>query len=246
MPVIRAGTRLIFFAHVPKCGGQSMDIYLQRRFGPLGLWDPGFLRRGAAARATPVSPQHLSGVQVAALFPEGLFDAQFALVRHPVARILSEYHYDIRLRGLSPAPAFCDWLRAAHALARADPTAHDHHLLPQTAFLPPGDVALFPLEGGMAPVVAWLDEVTGTTAPDVTVPHANVGRRPAEGAAADLVGEAELSLIAEWFAGDFQRFGYAPGLPAAPVAAMQPAPRPWLGGVRNWWRARHARRRRRL
>lgn len=232
MPIVRAGSRLLYFAHVPKCGGDSVERYLARRFGAPALLDRMFLERPPAAAATRVSPQHLTAAQLAVLFPPRFFDASFALIRHPVARMVSEYHYDVQLRALRPAPAFGAWLREARELARQDPGARDNHLLPQTAFLPDRDTALFPLEDGMAPLIAWLDRVTGTVAPRLRMPHANRGTRAAGAAAADLAGPAEIAIIADWFAADFDRFGYPPALPDA---SAEPR-RSWWQAARNRWR----------
>lgn len=214
MPIFRAGPKLVFFAHVPKCGGDSMARYLERRFGPVALLDRWHDRQPAAARWSRTSPQHMTGAQVARWFPPGFFDASFALVRHPVARIVSAYHFDLRTRsdGLIP---FARWLDTALADLAADPTCRDGHLRPQVDFLPAPETVLFRLEDGGQAVIDWLDGICGETAPDLAFPHANRGKEDAATAAAGLVGPDELARIHQVYRADFDRFGYAPGLPDA-------------------------------
>ena len=41
MPIFRINDKLHFYAHVPKCGGSSVEFYLTERFGPLALDERG-------------------------------------------------------------------------------------------------------------------------------------------------------------------------------------------------------------
>ena len=34
MPIARVSGKLVLFMHVPRCGGTSMEDYLEARFGP--------------------------------------------------------------------------------------------------------------------------------------------------------------------------------------------------------------------
>jgi hypothetical protein len=160
----------------------------------------------------------MSGAQVARWFPPGFFDASFALVRHPVARIVSAYHFDLRTRSATgSAPSFSDWLSTALADLAADPFTRDMHLRPQVDFLPHPDIRLFPLEEGMAPVIDWLDTQSGQSAPDLEVPHSNRGKVDASDAAARLVTAPDLARIGQVYRVDFERLGYHVGLPAPPT-----------------------------
>ena len=50
MPIFRHDGALYFFAHVPKCGGQSVEDYLSRRFGPLAFLNNDYYARPIAWR----------------------------------------------------------------------------------------------------------------------------------------------------------------------------------------------------
>ncbi|WP_114966931.1 sulfotransferase family 2 domain-containing protein [Alkalilacustris brevis] len=208
MPIIKSARQLIYFAHVPKCGGASLTRYLSRRFGPLAFADERHLIRPSEGRATVVSPQHLTREQLDRLFPARFFDATFAVIRHPVSRIVSEYHYDSKLRELDPSPPFGDWLQEALDLAQHNPGARDNHLRCQVEFLPGSDTALFRIEDGMTKVVEWLNTVTASRSFRAKVPHCNAAETPAARSARQLVGPADLERIVEHYAADFERLGY--------------------------------------
>jgi len=227
MPSLTLPDRLIWFAHCPKAGGTSVERVLVARFGPaVGHlhwgWDLWWKRGGWRLADPPCSPQHLTWTDAAAFLPRPP-DAVFAMVRDPLARMVSEYRYQRRARRGTPLGRalallpFATWLRAMLGLAVANPYAFDNHLRPQSDFVPEG-ARIFRLEAGFAPVGAWLGEVTGEP-PPVVFPHELDG-----GARADIrLYSEDIELIAAAFAGDYARFGY--GLPD-PAALPRD---PWAG-----------------
>ncbi len=92
MPVFKIGGKLCYFAHIPKCGGSSVAAYLKERVGPVGCFAPLKWHDGAERWSRP-SPQHIDWASLQHLLPEAMLDAVFAVVRHPVARIVSAYHF---------------------------------------------------------------------------------------------------------------------------------------------------------
>jgi hypothetical protein len=221
--------RLLYFAHVPKCGGSAVEDYLARRFGPLGLFDWSHLKRPPSERATISSPQHLTAMQIARLFPPGIFVASFAVVRHPVSRMVSEYAYDSKISGravaLDERADFAAWLDEALDEVGRDPTVRDNHLRPQSDFVPQ-DARVFAFESGLAPIILWLDSMAGGADGPRDMTVQNPGPMPAESRVARLVGPRQRALIAQRFAVDFERFGYDPE-----HCAAAPPRSPEQGGV---------------
>lgn len=215
MPLLIHEDRTIFFAHVPKTGGSSVEDYLIRRFGPLCLLD----RPAAGSDAPPrrrrhgdmVSPaQHMTAADLRHLLPERI-DYTFAVVRDPLARILSEYRFQA---GTSRASrlGFSTWLRVMLAAARIDPRVYDNHIRPQGDLVSAG-AEVFRLEEGLDRIVARLDEVTGSAAPDADIRHLlnKGGRDRIE------VRRQDMGLVARFYAADYARFGYdVPAAGAAP------------------------------
>ncbi len=154
MPLARIGEKILFFTHIPKTGGSSVEAYLDQK-GAVALR---FKRRLGWSETTA---QHMEARIHTRLVPDGFFDASFAVLRDPVARMVSEYRY--RRDRYEGQRAFPDWVRAAFDAYGRDEYVYDNHIRPQAEFLRQGMV-LFRLEAGMQAVCDWIDRETGTPA----------------------------------------------------------------------------------
>ncbi|MEM8570660.1 MAG: sulfotransferase family 2 domain-containing protein [Pseudomonadota bacterium] len=183
MPLARIGSKLLFFVHIPKTGGTSIESYLRTK-GPLALAG----ERHGWSRTTP---QHIHSGIYSKLVPDGMYDHGFAVIRDPKKRLLSEFRmraeavrlklrpfglmrlasyrinrrpaYGIRIRKRLEYYDFNDWVPRVFAEYRKDPFYKDNHIRPQSQFVTPG-LRLFRFEKGLDPVFRWIDEVTGTEA----------------------------------------------------------------------------------
>lgn len=212
MPSLTLDDRLIWFAHCPKAGGTSVERFLVDQFGDaVGHlawgWDLWWKAGGWRRARPPNSPQHLVWDDAMRTLPKEP-DAVLALVRDPVARIVSEYHYQQSTRRgtrggrwLANLP-FSFWLRLMLRLARLNPYAFDNHLRSQSDFIPEG-AAVFRLEDGLEPVERWLARQTGRSL--APLPHKLRSPLPPLAPAA-----RDQALIAHVFAADYARFGYVP------------------------------------
>ena len=59
MPFFRIDRELHYFAHVPKCAGASVEVYLRKRFGKIAFANSQFYNVPEAQRWTKSSPQHI-------------------------------------------------------------------------------------------------------------------------------------------------------------------------------------------
>lgn len=221
MPFFRMAQKLVYFAHVPKCAGSSVEVYLQRRFGRLAFRDMAHYR-DPGTRWTRTSPQHVTVDDLERLIPPKYFFARSTVVRHPVPRLVSMFKFqrDWEER-IDPGTGLTDWLEGVR---RAAPYEYDNHLRPMTAFIPE-DTHVFRLEeGGLDQVIPWLDALQGEAADPREMPVLNThgghmvkrGRAPVEVAVSDT----DRALIAELYPEDFARFGYDPE--AVPVEPARP------------------------
>lgn len=192
MPLARLGSSLVYFAHIPKTGGTSIETYLRAR-GRLALHN----NRGKKFLAC--SPQHIHADLFKALFGKAFCDFSFAVLRDPVARFQSEYRHRAKRaeeagREIQP---FDIW--APHVLKRAldDPFLFDNHLRPQSEFVVP-DMRLFRLENGLDAVFDWLDRIG-----EATAPGPREWRRNLTHVEVAMSGETE-ALIREFYAADCQ------------------------------------------
>ena len=206
MPLVISNGKTIFFAHVPKTGGSSVEDYLIRRFGPLSIREPAKLAT-ARRRDVLVAATHLSATDLERLLPPGL-DYSFAFVRDPVARIVSEYRFQA---GASQASrlGFSTWLRVMLAAAARDPRIYENHIRPQADLVPVG-AEVFRLEAGFAEMVSRLDAVTGTTAPGMEVRHLLKREK-----APLVLRRQDVARIVAFYRLDYERFGYPRPDPAA-------------------------------
>jgi hypothetical protein len=182
MPLARVGGVTLFFAHIPKTGGTSVEGYLRRK-GPL------MLHGGAAWARAPL--QHLHRAAWEDILPSGAWDHGFVVLRDPLDRLVSEFRmraepmrmklrplgairaarnrlagrstYAVRVGGRVELLGFDDWVDRIFAEYGRDPWIASNHIRPQHEFVGDG-LHLFRLEDGLDRVFRWIDQVTGTPA----------------------------------------------------------------------------------
>ncbi|APZ53469.1 Sulfotransferase family protein [Salipiger abyssi] len=192
-----------------------MDHYLVARFGQLGFFNGTFGALPEAKRWTRTSPQHIRWRDLYQLVPRDWIETSFAVVRDPLARLKSAYHFQREALKTIPADrSFEDWFRLRLPGLKAGNYFDDNHLVPQSKIVPP-DAKVFRLEDGLDRIVGYLDALEGAETGPRTITPQNVrakagGDKPAPAAflAPDLVAQ-----IQDVYAEDYERFGYA-GVPA--------------------------------
>lgn len=199
MPIAQQNGKTIFFAHVPKTGGSSVEDYLITRFGPLGLIDTN-KRTGVQGTGLIVPATHLAAIDIAELVPPHL-DLSFAVVRDPLSRMMSEYRYQTGVSRMSRF-GFSTWLKIMLAAVRAEPRLYENHIRPQSDLVP-DDAEVFKLEDGFDAMIARIDAATGTQTPELTVPHINTRKKEPIQLSRD-----DIRLIRDYYAPDYDRFDY--------------------------------------
>ena len=209
MPFFQIDRELHYFAHVPKCAGASVEVYLRKRFGKIAFANSQFYNLPEAQRWTKSSPQHIDREALGRLVPPGWIASSFGIVRHPVTRLRSAYDY--QLTGEKTVPEgmdinawFLDWVAQRDRM----PFRYDNHPRPAADLVPHG-ATVFRLEDGLEGVVAYLDGLAGNSDGPRKMPHENKSR----GGVSYAAGQAPLSdevlgVIAKVYAEDFKRFGY--------------------------------------
>ena len=210
MPIFKASDKLILYAHVPKCGGSSVSWYLHERFGALAFNDPRHTQRNPATVWSKTSPQHIDALNLSHLFPPGFFDAVFTIVRHPVSRIVSAYHFQLEVeRSLSTRTSFSDWLEDMEEMRAEFPFANDNHSRPMSEIVPEG-AHVFHMEHGLDALVPWFDSLTGSEdGPRAVAKMSERGRYAAPKSGQVDPSDWDLELISRIYAADFERFGYS-------------------------------------
>lgn len=178
---------------------------MRNRFGPPAFLDQNHLSIPAADRWARTSPQHVTAAALDRLFPPGFLDHSFAVVRHPVDRLVSAFHFMKEARFLLDAGThFSDWLKVLDRTLAKDPWLHDAHLRPMVDFVPAG-ADVFRLEDGLDRVGRHLDALFGR--PAVPVGFGRELERQADSPKA-VPSPQDIAVIERLYAADYDRFGY--------------------------------------
>ncbi len=196
MPILSIDGKTVLFIHVPRTGGTAIERYFAAH-GKLS-----YDHDGAGDLGIKCIPRHFHGAVLESLFEPALLDHVFMVVRHPIARVVSDFRYFVRRRQLvDKSPSFSRWLRYRLFRARWKPYYMDNHFRPQSAF-ECFDATVYHLEDGLDVAIKEMNAKLGTHVPE-QLPRVN------EGAAIEVdVSRADKDLIYRRYAQDFERFGY--------------------------------------
>ncbi|MEM7190692.1 MAG: sulfotransferase family 2 domain-containing protein [Pseudomonadota bacterium] len=208
MPLHRINGRVILFIHVPKAGGTSVEKALEQQ-GGVALYDPGYLFLNRPW--SRCSPQHMHLALLRRAIRPGFCDAEFAIVREPMERFLSEYRFRRFMRTLPKADKFnldpgepadlnpwAEWVLETYS---QNPFILDNHIRPQSAFVGEG-VKVFRLEDGLGRVFDWLSRTTGMMLTPSSTRYNETGKRPL------ALDPGLRRKVLAFYAADYEAFGY--------------------------------------
>lgn len=207
MPIFRANQKLVYYAHVPKCAGSSLEDYIHERFGEMALLDGSYMSRSAAERWSKTSPQHIDTKSLSKFVKPEFFDHIFTVVRHPVARIVSAYHFQLEVERLVPqGTGFGEWLLDIEERMAEEPFLFDNHVLPMSKIVPQG-ADVFHLEHGLDGLIPYFDGLAGNS--DGARALGRTNERKGDKGSRVIPTDKDLALITRLYGEDFERFGYS-------------------------------------
>jgi len=202
MPIFRATNSLLYYAHIPKCAGSTLETYLAKRFGKAAFLDGQYLK--VANPWNNTSPQHIDAKSLSRLFPDGFFDTSFAVTRHPVDRLISAYRWQKhQYKSIPDGMDFSSWLRSVAGDIQKQSSVLDNHLRYQTDLIP-AKSKIFKLEDGLDNVIDFLNEKFGK--PDQDIPLEN--QKQLLSAEKIVPGIDDILLIETLYSWDYFYLGY--------------------------------------
>jgi hypothetical protein len=205
MPFFRAEGKLIYFAHVPKCGGTSIEGGIEKCGAEIQFKDSKFWSRKKSYGFT--SPQHIQIKFLTTLFSRGLFDVSFSVVRDPYSRFLSAFNHAKQAGRIHDDEGLVDFSVRLEKEKGYLQTEHDNHFTPANLIIP-DEAKIFKLEDGLGKVSQWLScEFPGTFA-KLTFPHSRKAKYP--NLSVQKKEEERIKLaIKTVYTQDYKRFGYS-------------------------------------
>ena len=210
MPLLYKNNVLCHFAHIPKCGGSSIENYCQSNDIKIAFIDRTFQALNSSQQWNISSPQHIDGYSLSRLFPVDFFDFGFAIVREPVSRIVSAFKHQIFQKKIPKNSNISEFIKLELENISGQLGSYDNHFLPQTKFLIPGmPYEIYKLENGMDIVSQLIDSKFHNENIVEKILHYNADRstgliNPSQ----VVIDDNAMAIVKEVYNDDFIKLGY--------------------------------------
>lgn len=195
--------KVFVFVHIPKTGGTAVENYF-RVIGLSSFFDPPSYM--PIRQALRIPPAHYDYRVLDGLFRLENFYS-FAVVRHPLDRMISEYKWASTRSTLSDqlkGYSFSQFLDFGLKRYKRDENFLAGHMKPQSRFVGGKIARVFKYEAGLNNIIKEvLGDVGIKLNEPVMIPHVN---KSADISA--IVTEEDHRLVRELYEEDFEQFGY--------------------------------------
>lgn len=204
MPLFSDEKNSFLFIHVPKTGGASVEHFF-RGFFSISLFSTNLHKNNTPFRC---SPQHFHAEILTEILSEKFFNNSFAVVRHPTARLVSEYKYRMneRVSNGRSILSFSDFFEKCVDDFLRNPYVLDNHIRPQSDFIL-NNTRVYKFEEGLQSAVENELALLCKKVPVINLPHVNNAKNKSFINNFDIT-EADKDKIYEFYKDDFSNFGY--------------------------------------
>ena len=195
MPIFFKNNKKVFFIHIPKCGGTSIEKFLAAASGNIEFFSHD------KHKLSPCTPQHIDRTLIHSFFFQGTNDFQYmAIFRHPLMRIISEYFH--ANRNLNKPFTFDQWVVRILKKAKHNKYIRDNHLRNQVDFLVE-NATVFHFDNGLnKPIIFSLNAL------DISIPINNIPHERKYKKYNITISKKSMQLINDFYKKDFEFFGY--------------------------------------
>ena len=223
MPVFQFDNQLVYFSHIPKTAGTSLETFLRDLGATQHMFSYNTHNEPRASRIINLPPQHLTAEQFEALFDRAGFAGVFLFTRHPEDRLISAYRHRVALGGIHAKLSFADWVAFVFSAYEIYPFLLEGHIIPQSEYIVDG-AEQFKLEESFDKFRVWIGNLIGVAENDLP----EIARLNTTDAPSVTVNKAARHMINEFYKADFDKLGYDPRDPQdAPDASP-------LFGITQW------------
>ncbi len=217
MPYFKLDNNNIWFSHVPKCGGTSIEKTLVNHGVSLSFYDPSFFSVSKKSRWNNSSPQHIQINDALRCLNFSQFHYKFVVVRDPVKRFISAFNHKKNIGHIKPWETVSSFLSK---LEKNDSSEFhfrfDNHFI-EANKLTHDECMVFYLEDGFDKLGLWFNKILGRDIPlnfghmnsgHTRAPTNNISRRFKIYKNVDLqsIKQKDISRIKEYYFEDYKRF----------------------------------------
>lgn len=203
MPLIYKDGVSIFFFHIPKCAGTSVEKIFVKNNYSMDLHNPSHAYK-PLSKHFKCSPQHYHYDMVKSIVDISSFDYCFSITRDPVERIISEYK--MRSKHHASPPSFAVWLERIITIYNKNSFVLDNHVRPQYEFVGP-EVKVYNLSAGLASIFEEIQSDLGVEIKEADHFHASHGSENfGAGINRNTLSKDELDMISSLYSTDMELF----------------------------------------
>ena len=188
--------------HIPKTGGTALNSF----FRSMGFTQHFGTENETVRPTVKCPPQHYHYEILDQILNISSFDYSFAIVRHPMLRCWSDFHWSRKYTSLNNLGiTFDQWVPYVLSKYKGNHYYLANHIRPQNEFVGPLIKGVFKYEEGLETIIEKVFQTLGYgTKVKLVIPKNNVSEYQTE----LKFNDRTLALVEDFYADDYRTFNY--------------------------------------